>query len=196
MQPQIHIVDDEETSRWLIEQMLQGIGADFRVYTEAGKFLESYSPVECECLITDLRMPGASGLELQRRLLERGATIPVLFVSAYSEIAAAVTAVKLGAVDFLEKPVHAGELREKVQAALNASRELYAQQRQRETRNARIALLTSREREIAQLIAEGRSNREVAERFSLSTRTVENHRGRIMEKLRVRSAVELARALE
>jgi FixJ family two-component response regulator len=196
VRPLIHVVDDDSTSRWLIEEMLQGIGADIRAYPDATAFLASYRQAECECLVTDLRMPDISGLELQRRLLEQGATIPILFVSAYSEIAAAVTAVKRGAVDFLEKPVHAGELREKVQAALAASRQLHAEGREKETRGARLALLTAREREIATLVANGRSSREVAEQFSLSVRTVENHRSRIMEKLRVRSAVELARALD
>lgn len=196
MRPLIHVVDDDSTSRWLIEEMLQGIGADIRAYPDAQAFLAAWRPTECECLVTDLRMPDVSGLELQRRLLEQGASIPILFISAYSEIAAAVTAVKRGAVDFLEKPVHAGELREKVQAALNTSRQLHSLHREKETREARLSLLTAREREIAALVANGLSSREVAAQFSLSVRTVENHRSRIMEKLRVRSAVELARALD
>jgi two-component system response regulator FixJ len=196
VRPIIHVVDDDSTARWLIEEMLQGIGAEIRAHADATAFLAAYRPCECEVLITDLRMPDISGLELQRRLLDQGATLPIIFVSAYSEIAAAVTAVKRGAVDFLEKPVHAGELREKVQAALVACRQLHAQSRERTMRDARLALLTVREREIAALVANGRSSREVAEQFSLSVRTVENHRSRIMEKLRVRSAVELARALD
>jgi FixJ family two-component response regulator len=106
-----------------------------------------------------------------------------------------VSAVKQGAVDFLEKPVHAGNLREKVQAALASSREMYSRRLSDQTREARLALLTAREREIVELVAIGKTSREIATLFSLSPRTVENHRCRAMEKLHVGSAVELARIL-
>lgn len=191
----VHIVDDDPTALWTLEEMLQGIGADVRGCASAVQFLDAYRPAPCECLITDLRMPELSGLEVQRRLLDRGATIPIIFVSAYSEISAAVTAVKRGAVDFLEKPVRGSELREKVQAALATSRELHAQRLEKTARDARLALLTDREREIVELVVTGRSSREIAELLAISARTVENHRARAMEKLRVGSAMELARVV-
>lgn len=195
MSPVVYIVDDDSIALWILQEMLQGIGAQFRVYSSAAQFLDEYRPGHCECLITDLRMPEVGGLEVQRRLLEQGASLPIIFVSAYSEISAAVTAIKRGAHDFLEKPVHAGTLIEKVQAALVRSRELHAERLQRSARDARLALLTEREREVVELVVQGKSSKDIAELFALSPRTVENHRARAMEKLRVSSAVELARAL-
>lgn len=193
MAPIVYIVDDDKTSLWLLQEMLQGIGAQTRTYNSAAQFLDDYHPSPCECLITDLRMPEVGGLEVQRRLLSQGACLPIIFVSAYSEVSAAVAAIKLGAHDFLQKPVHAGELVEKVQAALTRSRELHAERLQCAARTARLALLTEREREVVELVVAGRSSREIAEQFALSPRTVENHRARAMEKLRVGSAIELAR---
>ena len=195
MQPVVNIVDDDSTSLWLLQELLQGIGAELRAFSSATRFLSEYRPSPCECLVTDLRMPEFSGLEVQRKLLERGATIPIIFVTAYSEIREAVTAVKRGAVDFLSKPVDGAELREKVQAALAASRELHARRLERSARDARLALLSEREREIVELVATGKSSREIAEILQISSRTVENHRARAMEKLHVTSAVEMARLI-
>jgi FixJ family two-component response regulator len=196
MQPVVNIVDDDSTSLWLLQELLQGIGAELRAFDSAARFLDDYRPAACECLVTDLRMPEFSGLEVQRRLLERGATIPIIFVSAYSAIREAVTAVKLGAVDFLQKPVDGAELREKVQAALATSRELNARRREQSAREARLAMLSGREREVVEFVVAGKSSREIGELLSISPRTVENHRARAMEKLHVGSAVELARLVE
>lgn len=191
----VYIIDDDSLSLWLLQEMLQGIGATVRPFASAERFLAEYVPGPCECLITDLRMPEIGGLEIQRRLLDAGATLPMIFVSAYPEVGAAVTAIKRGAHDFLQKPVHADELVEKVQAALARSRELHAERLRNIARDARLALLTAREREVVELVVAGHSSREIAERFALSTRTIENHRARAMEKLHVGSAIELARLL-
>lgn len=189
----VYIVDDDKTSLWLLEEMLQGIGAQSRAFSSPTAFLDAYRPGPCECLITDLRMPEVGGLEVQRRLLGQGASLPIIFISAYPEVSSAVTAIKRGAHDFLQKPVHAAELVDKVQSALARSRELHAQRLQRAALDARLALLTEREREVVELVVAGRSSREIAEQFELSPRTVENHRARAMEKLRVGSAIELAK---
>ena len=189
----VYIIDDDKTSLWLLEEMLQGIGAQSRAFSSPTAFLDDYRPGPCECLITDLRMPEVGGLEVQRRLLGQGASLPIIFISAYPEVSSAVTAIKRGAHDFLQKPVHAAELVDKVQSALARSRELHAQRLQRAALDARLALLTEREREVLELVVAGRSSREIAEQFELSPRTVENHRARAMEKLRVGSAIELAK---
>ena len=189
----VYIIDDDKTSLWLLEEMLQGIGAQSRAFSSPTVFLDAYRPGPCECLITDLRMPEVGGLEVQRRLLGQGASLPIIFISAYPEVSSAVTAIKRGAHDFLQKPVHAAELVDKVQSALARSRELHAQRLQRAALDARLALLTEREREVVELVVAGRSSREIAEQFELSPRTVENHRARAMEKLRVGSAIELAK---
>ena len=189
----VYIIDDDKTSLWLLEEMLQGIGAQSRAFSSPTAFLDAYRPGPCECLITDLRMPEVGGLEVQRRLLGQGASLPIIFISAYPEVSSAVTAIKRGAHDFLQKPVHAAELVDKVQSALARSRELHAQRLQRAALDARLALLTEREREVVELVVAGRSSREIAEQFELSPRTVENHRARAMEKLRVGSAIELTK---
>ena len=195
MTPIVYIVDDDAIGLWALRELLDGIGAECRTYASATQFFSDYRPSPCECLITDLRMPEVGGLEVQRRLLEQGATLPVIFVSAYPEVSAAVAAIKRGAHDFLQKPVNGGELVEKVQQALTRSRALHAERLQQATRDARLALLTEREREVVDLVVQGYSSRDIAERLGLSPRTVENHRAHAMEKLRVGSAVELARAL-
>lgn len=196
MQPLIYLIDDDTLALWTLQELLQGIGAEFRSFASAAEFLSAYRPSPCECLITDLRMPEIGGLEVQRQLLARGAVLPIIFISAYSEVSSAVAAIKRGAFDFLEKPVQGGALREKVQAALARSRQLHLERLERETREARLALLTEREREVVELVSIGKSSREIAEVLSLSSRTVENHRARAMEKLHVSTSIELVRALD
>ena len=140
MTPIVYIVDDDPIGLWTLRELLDGIGADCRTFTSAAQFLGEYRPSPCECLITDLRMPEVGGLEVQRRLLEQGATLPIIFVSAYAEVSAAVAAIKRGAHDFLQKPVNGSELIDKVQQALARSRTLHAERLQRAARDARLAL--------------------------------------------------------
>ncbi len=192
--PIIYIVDDDDIVLWMFREMLDGIGADFRTFDSAAAFLKSYVPGPCECLISDLRMPEIGGLEIQRALQEKGASLPIIFVSGYPEVSAAVQAIKQGAFDFLEKPVNGGLLREKVQGALARSRELHAMRLERRARKeARVALLTPQERKIADQVVIGKSSRQISDELGISVRTVENHRARIMAKLHIESAMELVK---
>ena len=193
LKPIVYIVDDDDIVLWMFREMLNGIGADFRTFDSAAAFLKAYVPGPCECLISDLRMPEIGGLEIQRALQEKGASLPIIFVSSYPEVSAAVQAIKQGAFDFLEKPVNGGLLCEKVQGALIRSRELHANRLERRAREARVALLTPKEREIADLVVLGKSSRQISDELGISVRTVENHRARIMAKLHVESALELVR---
>lgn len=193
--PIVYIVDDDDIVLWMFREFLEGIGAEFQTFASAETFLRTYIPTPCECLISDLRMPEIGGLEVQRQLLEKGASLPIIFVSGYPEVSAAVHAIKQGAFDFLEKPVNGNLLREKVQSALAKSRELHAERLERSTREARIALLTIKEREIAEHVVTGKSSREISDTLGISVRTVENHRARIMSKLHIDSAMELVRLL-
>lgn len=142
---------------------------------------QRYSPSPCECLISDLRMPEMGRLEIQRQLLEKEVSPPIIFVSSYPEVSSAVQAIKQGAFDFLEKPVNGNLLREKVQAALGRSRE------------ARLALLTPKEREIADQVITGKSSRQISNELGISVRSVEKHRARIMAKLHIESAMDLVK---
>jgi two-component system, LuxR family, response regulator FixJ len=195
MRPIIYVIDDDDLSLWMLQEMLSGLGAEIRSYSTARQFLAEYQPRARECLITDLRMPELSGLDVQQLLMHQGATLPIIFVSGHPEIRSAVTAIQCGALDFLEKPVQGHALVQKVQAALVRSVEMHAARQARAAQEERLSRLTTREREIAELVALGRSSREIAELFAISTRTVENHRGRAMEKLEVNSSIELARCL-
>jgi len=192
MRPIIYLIDDDDLSLWMFREMLKGIDADIRTYASARQFFDEYRPSPCECLITDLRMPELSGLDVQRRLLDQGASLPIIFVSGHPEVRSAVAAIQGGALDFLEKPVQGQVLVQKAQAALARSIELHAARQSRAECEARLDSLTAREREIAELVALGRSSRNIAELLNISSRTVENHRARAMEKLDVSSSIELA----
>ena len=192
-QPVVYVLDDDDIILWMFQEVLQGIGVQCRPYQTAQDFLRDYRPGPCECLVSDLRMPEIGGLEVQRQLLSKGTALPIIFVSGYAEISSAVEALKLGAFDFLEKPVNGALLVEKVQAALAKSRELHVQRMEQATREARLALLTEKEKQVCQLVVAGKSSKDIAAALDLSARTVENHRARIMEKVHAESTVELVR---
>lgn len=193
IRPIVHIIDDDDIALWMLKELLQGVGAEIRTFTSARGFLESYRPSPHECLICDLRMPEIGGLEVQQQLLDMGSHLPMILVSGYAEVPVAVEAIKKGAFDFLEKPVDGALLVEKVQSALARSRELHAEHLARVTREARLALLTPKEREVAERVVAGKSSPRIAEELDISVRTVENHRARLMEKLHVESVPELVR---
>lgn len=189
----IHVVDDDELARWMMVELLADLGADVRTYAEADAFLSAYRPGPAECLLLDLRMPGMDGLQAQQVLKARGIDLPIIFMSAQAVVMDAVTAMREGADDFLEKPIDGAVLGDKVRQALARSRGLQQRRARQAFRQQQLALLTEREAEVCGLVAAGLSSREVAERLGLSARTVENHRARAMEKLGAGSAVELAR---
>ena len=191
--PVVYTIDDDDIILWMFQEFLQGIGAEIRPFSSARAFLAAYRPGPNECLVCDLRMPEMGGLEVQRLLLEMGSHLPIILVSGYPEVHSAVEAIKKGAFDFLEKPVNGGLLVEKVQSALARSRQMHAELLTRKTREARLALLTPKERQIAELVVEGKSSPKIAEVLDISVRTVENHRARLMEKLHVESTIELVK---
>ena len=193
IRPVIHIIDDDDIVLWMFKELLQGIGAEIRTFTSARSFLDSYQPAPHECLICDLRMPEIGGLEVQQQLLDKGSHLPMILVSGYPEVPSAVQAIKNGAFDFLEKPVDGSLLVTKVQSALVRSRQLHAEHMARVTREARLALLTPKERQVAHLVADGKSSPKIAQELNISVRTVENHRARLMEKLHVESIAELVK---
>jgi FixJ family two-component response regulator len=138
-------------------------------------------------------MPEIDGLDVQRRLLDRGSQMPIILVSGYADVPRAVEAIKKGAFDFLEKPVDGALLVAKVKDALEHSRRLFAAYLARSAHEARLALLTAKEKQIAELVAAGKSSPKIAQELEISVRTVENHRARLMEKLRAESVADLVR---
>lgn len=192
--PIVYIVDDDSMMLEILGTLIETIGARTINFNNAESFLQEYRQGPCECIVSDMRMPGVSGLQLHKQLQNLYPfPPPLILVTGFAEVAAAVEAMKQGVFDFVEKPVNGHQFVEKVQAALNLSRELHDKRMRRATREARLALLTTKEKEILDAVLRGLSSREIAEQQTLSVRTVENHRAHIMSKLRVKSAVELIR---
>ncbi|MBS4095768.1 MAG: response regulator transcription factor [Sulfuricella sp.] len=195
MSDKVFIVDDEETIRDGLKWLFESCGYVAETFPSGEAFLAAYRPEWSGCLVLDVRMPGMSGLELFERLKERHCTLPVIFLTGHGDIAMAVEAIHKGAADFIEKPASDNQLVEKVAHSL--ARE--AQRRQRsasaETVHTRLSSLTSREIEVMRLILVGRLNKNIADELNISMRTVEVHRARVLEKMGVNSAVELAQTL-
>ena len=189
----VFVVDDDRAVRESLALLVQSVGLEVETFASAGEFLDAYRPDRRGCLITDIRMPGMSGLELQERLTEDGYHIPVIVLTGFGDVPAAVRALKGGAVDFVEKPFNPQALLDLVQQALVRDTELREQAAREADLAERMALLTPREREIMALIVAGKANKVIAIDLSISERTVELHRGRIMKKMQARSVAELMR---
>ena len=164
-----------------------------QLFANAESFIEAYRPGWGGCVLTDLRMPGMTGLELQAALRARAIELPVVVLTAHGDVATARAALKNGAFDFLEKPIDDALLIEVLGNALRVDRERRTAVTTRAFVSARFERLTEREREILALITAGHQNREVAAQLGISPRTVEVHKARIMEKLGCRSLAELIR---
>ena len=190
-----HIVDDDLDARQSLALLLRVHGFDSRVYASGQAFLEQVAPPGSGCALLDLRMPRMSGLELQQEMARRGLDMPVVFLTGHGDVAAAVAAMKLGALDFLEKPYGEAEVLEAVARAL-ASADRDARRRAVAAR-ARVLLerLTPREREVLGLVAEGLTSEQVAARLGIAARTVNVHRGALLEKMQARSTIDLLRLL-
>ena len=186
----VYVVDDDEAVRDSLATLLRASGFRARTFASPLEFLADYRPQEPDCLVLDVRMPRMDGLEVQRRLIARGARIAVIFISGHGDIPMAVEALRRGALDFLVKPFDDAELLRRV-------REAFARvpgRRVRVSNGERLrgmGLLSAREREVLGGILEGKTNRALAEELALSPKTVEYHRARIMRRLRVRNTAEL-----
>ena len=190
-----HIVDDDEAIRDALEWLFKTRGVSCRTWPSGERFLEAWQPDWRGCIVLDIRMQGMSGLECFDTLLARGCQLPVIFITGHGDVPMAVSALKKGAFHFIEKPFNDHDLVDLVEKALAADRDRQRVAASRETIEARLATLTQREREVMELILEGKYNKVIADDLSISMRTVEAHRSRIFDKMEVRSAVELAQLL-
>lgn len=187
----MYVVDDDLAVLNMLKALVTSIGAEVRAFTSAEEFLAAFRPLPCSCLVCDLRMPHIDGMELHKRLLAMEGAPPIIFLTGFAEVGIAVQAMHQGAFDFLEKPFSAKTLLSKITSALDSSREQHAKWREQQAKEARMALLTPRERSVIRSVIDGKSSRQISEMLGISVRTVENHRTRIMEKLHVESTVEL-----
>ncbi len=189
--PLIHVVDDDESLREALLDLLGVAGFETRGYGSTGEFLLDPPPDHPGCVLLDVRMPGPSGLELQAAMQQQGATLPVIFLTGHADVASSVRAMKAGAVDFLEKPVTRDTLLEAVRRALARDATLRATRAETQRQDARLAVLTARERDVFDRIVAGRLNKQIADELHISLRTVKAYRAQVMEKLGVATAAEL-----
>lgn len=188
----VHVVDDDAAVRDSLALLLELKGIAARSHASAEAFLKAYDG-RPGCVVVDLRMPGMSGLELQEELKRRGIALPLIMVTAYGDVPTARAALKAGAFDFVEKPIEEERLIATLQAALAAAQAERADAEELAVFRARRERLTAREREVLDMVVEGRHNREIAEALAISPRTVEVYRARMMEKLQVRRLPDLVR---
>jgi two-component system response regulator FixJ len=192
-QPVVHVVDDDGAIRDALVLLLEAAGHTARAHADGSDFLRDLDPVQPGCVVADVRMPGLSGLDVQRALRERRVDLPVIIITGHADVAMAVQALKAGAADFIEKPFDEDVLLSAVGRALDSGARAFRERRQQDDIIARAATLTPREREVMELVVQGLPNKAVAVELSISSRTVEIHRGRVMEKMGASSLSDLVR---
>ena len=191
--PTVYIVDDDEAVRSSLRFLIRSVGLQAQAFVSARDFLASYDPRQPGCLLLDVRMPGMSGLDLQQELNQRGATIPVVFITGHGDVPMAVAAMQQGAFDFLQKPFRDQDLLDRMQRAMARDAESRSRLAARAEILARLATLTPRETEVMRLVTSGKANKVVGGDLGVSQRTVEIHRAHVMEKMRAGSLAELVR---
>jgi two-component system response regulator DctR len=193
VEPTVFIVDDDDAVLDSIAELVMSVGLRTATFRSAQEFRDSFDPERPGCLVLDVRMAHTSGLALQEELNAIDARVPIVFISGHGDISVAIKTIKAGAVDFVQKPYHDQQLLDSINEALRRD----AETRQLTSSSVgvaeRLATLTERERDVLEQVAKGLSSKSIARVLDISYRTVELHRGHIMEKLRVRSAAELIR---
>jgi two-component system response regulator FixJ len=189
----VHVVDDDEAMRDSLLFLLDTAGLEARAYDSAQSFLAWLDAMERGCIVTDIRMPGMSGIELVARLKEIGVTDPVIVITGHGDVPLAVAAMKAGVTDFIEKPFDDRQLLDAVRSALARSSGIHAQEAERRQVEERLAALSQREREVLDGLVDGKPNKIIAYDLGISARTVEIYRANVMTKMQAKSLSELVR---
>ena len=189
----VFVVDDDEAVRDSLSMLLGSVGLEVETFGSASEFLESFDPERPACLILDVRLPGMSGLELQKELAARGSELPIVFITGHGDVPMAVQAMQLGAADFLEKPFKEQDLLDRVAKALLENSRRRHQSEEIGEIERRLDTLTPRERQVLELVVEGAANKTVAARLGASRRTIEIHRAKVMRKMQADSLARLVR---
>jgi FixJ family two-component response regulator len=192
----VFVVDDDDSVRRSLSRLIRSAGWRVETFPTARAFLDYTPPDRPGCLVLDLRLPGVSGLELQRSLVEAGRDIPIVFITGHGDVPSSVRAMKGGAVDFLQKPFDDKELLDCIARALRRSREQRAKRAERALVQARFSTLTPREREVLTLVVAGKLNKQIAGDLGIAEKTIKVHRGRVMAKMHAGSVAELVRMFE
>jgi len=192
----VFVIDDDESMREALKSLIRSVGLRVETFASAQEFLESRRPNVAACLILDVRMPGLSGLDLQRDLVERNIHIPIIFITGHGDIPMSVRAMKAGAVEFLTKPFRDQDLLDAIQQALDRDRLARSHQAETAELHDRYQSLTPRESEVFGLVVKGLLNKQIALQLGTSEITIKLHRRQVMEKMDAASLADLVRMAE
>lgn len=191
--PTVYIVDDDRAVRDSLRWLIESIGVKVETYESAIDFLRAHDPERPGCIVLDVRMPGMSGLELHERLRRSDSCVPVIFITGHGDVPMAVRAMKAGAVDFVSKPFNDQALLDRVQQAIERDKQNRSKRAEHQEIYSRWSRLTPREREVMEMVITGHSNKSIAARLGVSSKTVEAHRAKFMEKMEAHSLPDLMR---
>ncbi len=189
----LYVIDDQQSVRDALGEMLSVFGFETEKFDSADSFLKVVDPARPACIVADVRMPGTDGIELVKQLKDRSISLPVILISGHADIPMAVAAIKAGAEEFIEKPVDDTQLVAAINRGLAEMHESLNSSRSHDELRERFARLTPRQTEIFQLVAEGLTSLNIAEKLGISVRTVESYRAEIMEKMQAQSVAVLVR---
>jgi FixJ family two-component response regulator len=192
----VFVIDDDPSVREAIDSLIRSVGINVRTFASAQEFMTSKRPDAPACLVLDVRMPGLSGLDLQRELANAGIRIPVIFITGHGDIPMSVRAMKAGAVEFLTKPFRDQDLLDAIGQAIERDRSERVQFAEVVELQRRFEELTPREREVMEQVVAGFLNKQIANRLNISEVTVKLHRHQVMEKMKAQSLAELVRMAE
>ena len=191
----VYIVDDDDAGRGSLRYLLESIGLKVAPYANPDEFLDQFDDDALGCVVLDMRLPKIGGLEVLRTLRERGTKIPVIIITAFGDVRVAVEAMKYGAYDFFEKPFNDQELLDGIQQCIQDHANIREIESRRTEIRSRLDRLTVREREVLDHIIEGMQNKQIAAQMTISTKTVEAYRSKLMEKMQARSVAHLVQSI-
>jgi two-component system, LuxR family, response regulator FixJ len=194
-EPTVFIVDDDSAVRRFLRGLITSVGLRVEEYSSATKFLDGFEPGAPGCLLLDIRMPGMSGLELQRELVDRAVRLPIIILTGHADVEVAVHAMKAGAVDFVEKPFNNEFLLNRIQTAVTMSVATHEADAKQAAVEHRVGGLSRRERQVLDFVVEGETNKSIGGNLGISEKTVEIHRAKMMEKMKVSSLADLVRTV-
>lgn len=191
----VFIVEDDNAVRDSLIELSSSVGIEAKGYASAQAFLEDFDPNMQGCILLDIRMPGMSGLELQRQLVERGSILSVIIITGHGDVEMAVEAMRHGAMEFLQKPLRDQALLDCIQKGLRISSEAFSARERKNEIHQKIDTLTAREKQVLACLIDGNANKVIALELEISQRTVENHRAHIFKKMQVTSTTELIKLM-